>query len=72
MDIFKFQEKWDDKTLAQCLAVILERGLRATIEDGSGKDPEDKGSLLSSSELIAKDLLQLSWQQIKYIIKRKL
>lgn len=72
MDIFEFQKKWDDKALAQCLAVILERGLRAIIEDGSSKDPDDKGSLLSASELVAKDLLQLSWMQIKYIVKRKL
>ena len=66
----EFLKKWDDATLAQTLALIVERGIRQTLVDASFK--EEKSSLLTAAEMVSHDLLDLPWNQIRYIIKRKL
>ena len=66
----EFLKKWDDATLAQTLALIVERGIRQTLIDASFK--EEKSSLFVAAEMVSHDLLDLPWNQIRYIIKRKL
>lgn len=64
----EFLKKWDDKVLSQVLSYIMQRALMAVTQEA---DPEDRG-VVKAAEMVAADLLNLPWDQVIYIIKRKL
>lgn len=69
-DISEFDQKWSIELQKVVCMLIVEQGLRAlrTVADPE----EDRGSLARDSEQMARDLSELPWQQIRYIIKRRL
>lgn len=71
MTIEDFDAKWDVKTLASALAVILEAGLRSMAQEADDQD-DGKGAMQRATEKVAQDLMQLPWQHIRYIFKRRL
>ena len=71
MTIEDFDAKWDVKTQASTLALILEAGLRSMAQEADDQD-EGKGAMQRATERVAKDLMQLPWQHIRYIFKRRL
>lgn len=64
----EFLKKWDDKVLSQVLSYIMQRALMAVTQEA---DPEDRG-VVKAADMVAADLLNLPWDQVIYIIKRKL
>lgn len=64
----EFLKKWDDKVLSQALSYIMQRALMAVTQEA---DPEDRG-VVKAADMVAADLLNLPWEQVIYIIKRKL
>lgn len=69
-DISEFDSKWSIETQKVVCMLVVEQGLRAlrTVPDRE----EDRGSLARDAEQMARDLSELPWQQIRYIIKRRL
>ena len=69
-DISEFDQKWSIELQKVVCMLIVEQGLRAL---RNISDPEeDRGSLARDSEQMARDLSELPWQQIRYVIKRRL
>lgn len=64
----EFLKKWDDKVLSQVLSYIMQRALMAVTQEA---DPEDRG-VVKAADMVAADLLNLPWDRVIYIIKRKL
>ena len=64
----EFLKKWDDKVLSQVLSYIMQWALMAVTQEA---DPEDRG-VVKAADMVAADLLNLPWDQVIYIIKRKL
>ena len=69
MTMEEFDRKWDIESQKTILAMAVEQGLRVL---RNNTPEEDSGSLARAAQLLSKDLSDLPWAQIRYIVKRRL
>ena len=71
MTVEDLRKKWDDKTLGNAIGNIIEIGIRRILKEAKEKPDEDtKGAMRRALEAITKDISDMPWEQIRYIIKR--